>query len=202
MCKNNIKNSSLEKIYQIVNKHNEEHPLWWQEFIENIILNPHITFINHTTLIITLYELNIQNLIILYHVLKSLKKEKLITKIINKQEFLIIHVNNDIVMEYLISPVKWINLIVYKYLSEKYDLNCLILSPNEEENLRFIYQGTVYHFYTQPKRQIQSNKYHKHIYLYKDAYIKYINLLDNHLKYVRNRTEFFKNFKEIIENNI
>lgn len=201
MYKNNIKNQSLKKIYYIINEINDEYPLWWQEFSENIILKSHITFINHTTLIIGIYELAIQDLIILYNILKHFKKNKLLTKVINKKEFLIIHVNNEKTMEYLINPVKWLNLVVYKYLSEEYDLNCLILEPEKNETLRFIYRGTVYHFYTEPLEEIKSNKYHKYVYLYKDMYVKYVNLLDNQLKYVRNRHDFLKNFKEIIEKN-
>lgn len=199
MYKHSIVDNSIASLYQIINEINETHPLWWQEFLENIIHNPKVTFINHTTIIIGLYELGKTEIMILYNVLKKFKKEQLLTKVINKKEFLIVHFKNLEIMEYIISPIKWLNLVVYEYLSEEYETCNLILNPDTEETLRLIYQGTIYHFLTDPSKVYKSNKYHKYIYLYNNLYVKHLNLVDNHLKYIRNKQEFIKKFKTILE---
>lgn len=198
MYKNNIIDSKIKSLYQIINEINETHPLWWQHFVENIIGNRKITFINQTTIIIALYELNVQDVIILYNILKMFKNNKLIDKVINKKEFLIIHINNYDIMSYLIEPSKWLNLVVYKYLTDHYDVNYLELG--KEESLKFTYHGTVYHIFTNPVNEYKSNKYHKYIYLYKDLYIHHLNKIDNKIKYLRCKEEFMKNFRLLIEN--
>ncbi len=198
MYKNNIIDSSIASLYQIINEINDTHPLWWECFVDNILGNSKATFINQTTIIVGIYELNVQEVIILYNILKKFKNYKLIDKVINKKEFLIIHINNQEVMSYLIEPSKWLNLVVYKFLSEYYNINTLQIET-PDESLKFIYQGTVYHFFTNPKREYKSNKYHKYVYLYKDLYIRHINLIDNKLKYMRCKEEFYKNFQLMLE---
>ena len=189
MYPNNITNTYLASLYKIVNEINETHPLWWPEFI------------NDTTIIFGLYELKADEVIILYSILKKFKKEKLLVKVIYKREFLIVHFNNTEIIDYLIEPNKWLNLVVYKKISEKYNPSSLLLNPTEDETLRFIYQGTVYHFFTKPHKSYQSNRYHKYIYLYTNLQVKYKNLLDNHLKYLHNKDEFNKKFEVILEKN-
>jgi hypothetical protein len=197
-----ITNPNLISLYNIINELNETHPLWWQDFIENIVNNKQITFINNTTLIFGLYELEVNELVILYNILKKFKKGKLLTKVINKREFLIVHINDETIMEYLIDQNKWLNLILYKNLNEIYGANCLILNPTNEETLRFVHQGIVFHFFTNPTKIYKSNKYHKYIYLYYNLHIKHLNLLDNQLKYLRNKQEFNKKLNLILEKNI
>jgi hypothetical protein len=198
MYKNNIIDSSIASLYQVINEINETHPLWWECFVDSIIGNSKATFINQTTIIIGVYELNVQEVIILYNILKKFKNYKLIDKVINKKEFLIIHINNQEVMNYLIEPAKWLNLVVYKFLSEYYNINSLQIETTDE-SLKFIYQGTVYHFFTNPQKEYKSNKYHKYIYLYKDLYIRHLKLIDNKLKYIRCKEEFYKNFQLMLE---
>lgn len=199
MYKNNIVNMKIKYLYQLINELNEVHPLWWQHFIENIIGNTKVTFINQTTIIIALYELNIQDVYILYNILKKFKVFNLLDKVINKKEFLIIHIDNTQIMHYLTDSSKWLGLVAYKYLSDYYDLNYLELIEDEEEIVRFTYQGTIYHILTNPLNEYKSNKYHKYIYLYKDLYIQHLKKTDNRIKYLRCKEEFYKNFKLIIE---
>lgn len=199
MYKNNISDVKIKYLYQLINEINETHPLWWQHFIENIIGNSKVTFINQTTIIIAMYELNVPDVIILYNILKKFKSFKLLDKVINKKEFLIIHINNEEIMSYITEPSKWLNLVVYKYLSDYYDLNHLELCNNADETLKFTHLGTIYHIFTNPIREYKSNKYHKYVYLYKDLYIQHLNKLDNRIKYLRCKEEFYKNFKLIIE---
>ncbi|MBQ8293133.1 MAG: hypothetical protein IJX78_04970 [Bacilli bacterium] len=201
MFVNNIKDYNLASLFQVVNILNEKHPLWWQTFLEKVMFNSSVTFVNYTTLIIRIYDLEIHNLVILYNVLKLLKKYRLVNKVINKKEFLIVHLNDEKIISYLTDSKKWLNLVVYKYLSDVYDLNTLTLEPTEDENLRFVYQGTIYHIYTSPKEKMNSNKYHKYIYLYKDKGKTSSVLLDNELKYVRNKYDFIKDFKRLVEKN-
>ena len=39
-----ITNPNLISLYNIINELNETHPLWWQDFIENIVNNKQISF--------------------------------------------------------------------------------------------------------------------------------------------------------------
>ena len=201
MYKNNITDKKIKTLYQIINEINEIHPLWWQHFIENIIGNSKITFINQSVLIVTLYELKVQDIVILYNILKKFKNYQLLDQVINKKEFLIIHINNSEIRSYLIAQSKWLNLVAYKYLSEYPDISNLELCNNSEETLKFTHLGTIYHISTSPVKEFKSNKWHKYIYLYKDLQIKYLNKVEYQLKYLRCKEEFYKNLKLIIEKN-
>ena len=102
-------------------------------------------------------------------------------------------------MYYLTNSSKWLGLVVYKYISDYYDLNYLELINDQEEDLRFTYQGTIYHIFTNPLHEYKSNRYNKYIYLYKDLYLQHLSKTDNRIKYLRCKDEFYKNFRLIIE---
>lgn len=194
MYKENIFNHKIRKLYTVVNTIFDVHPLWWEIFIENIIHNPKITYINNTTMIISIYELDVTKVIILLEVLKEMKKSELV-KIINKREFLIIHIKDNEILEYLMSKTKWINLIVYKMLSEEYPNNKVYL----KNELIFIDNNKIHYLITDPTQEYILDENHEYTYLYKNLYIKHLGLLKKHLKYYADRTLFIKKFKEYLK---
>jgi hypothetical protein len=194
MYKENIFNHKIRKLYTVVNTIFDVHPLWWEIFIENIIHNPKITYINNTTMIISIYELDVTKVIILLEVLKEMKRSELV-KIINKREFLIIHIKDNEILEYLMSKTKWINLIVYKMLSEEYPNNKVYL----KNELIFIDNNKIHYLITDPTQEYILDENHEYTYLYKNLYIKHLGLLKKHLKYYADRTLFIKKFKEYLK---
>ncbi len=194
MYKENIFNHKIRKLYTVVNTIFDVHPLWWEIFIENIIHNPKITYINNTTMIISIYELDVTKVIILLEVLKEMKRSELV-KIINKREFLIIHIKDNEILEYLMSKTKWINLIVYKMLSEEYPNNKVYL----KNELIFIENNKIHYLITDPTQEYILDENHEYTYLYKNLYIKHLGLLKKHLKYYADRTLFIKKFKEYLK---
>lgn len=194
MFKENIFNLKIRKLYAIVVNVFNVHPLWWEVFIENIIHNQKITYINNTTMIISVYELDITKVIILFEILKEMKKKELV-KIINKREFLIIHIKDMEILEYLASKTKWINLIVYKMLSEEYPNNKVYL----KNELIFIDNKKIHHLITDPTKEYKSDGNHEYTYLYKNLYIKHFGLLKKQLKYYADRKLFIQKFKEYLK---
>ena len=194
MFKENIFNLKIRKLYAIVVNVFNVHPLWWEVFIENIIHNQKITYINNTTMIISVYELDITKVIILFEILKEMKKKELV-KIINKREFLIIHIKDMEILEYLASKTKWINLIAYKMLSEEYPNNKVYL----KNELIFIDNKKIHHLITDPTKEYKSDGNHEYTYLYKNLYIKHFGLLKKQLKYYADRKLFIQKFKEYLK---
>lgn len=195
MIKRNILKSGVQRLYVAINQIIETHPLWWGVFIEDIINNPKITYINNNSIIVCLYELEVSNIIILYEILKVLKKNFLIQKIFNKKEFLIIHIEEDEVLEYIKSANNWLYLVVYRILEEKYPNNKIYL----KDELIFVDKNIVYHFITNPQHRIVSNNNHRYVYLYKNMYKKHIGLLDDEIKYYFDKELFLKKFSEYLQ---
>lgn len=194
MYKENIFNHKIRKLYTVVNGIFDVHPLWWEIFIENIIHNPKITYVNNTTIIISVYELDVTKVIILLEVLKEMKRNELV-KIINKREFLIIHIKDNEILEYLMSKTKWINLIVYKMLSEEYPNNKVYL----KNEIIFIDNNKIHYLITDPTQKYIFDESHEYTYLYKNLYIKHLGLLKKQLKYYADKTLFIKKFKEYLK---
>ncbi len=193
MYRENIFNQKIRKLYTIVTSIFNVHPLWWEVFIENIIHNQKITYINNTTMIISIYELDTTKAIILFEILKEMKKKELV-KIINKREFLIIHIKDDEILEYLISKTKWINLVVYKMLSEEYPKNKVYL----KNELIFVDNNKIHYLITDPTKEYVSDETHEYAYLCKNQYLKHLGLLKKQLKYYADRTLFIKKFQEYL----
>ncbi len=189
----------LQPIYETIWEINYQHPLWWTVFLEDIILNNNISYINHTTIIVSVYDISEDNIIIFYEILKKMKINHLVNKVINKREFVIIHLRSELVMKYLTSHNRWLSIVTYGILLKKFSPNSLELSPNDKEDLKLLDRGTVYHFYTEPQEVIKSNRNHKYIYLYKELNRKYVNNLDYQVKYLWNYQEFWDNFKSCLE---
>lgn len=194
MFKDNIFDLQVRKIYYVITKIFQQHPLWWEVFVEDIVNNEKTTFINDTTMIISIYELPVSKVIILFNVLKELKRHDLLTKIINKREFLIIHINDKVVLDYLISTTKWINLIVYKMLNETFLENKIYL----KDEIIFVDDKRILYLITDPTHKYISDQKHQYIYLYKNKYIKHLGFIENHLKYYSNKTIFIEKFKEYL----
>ncbi len=196
-----ISNKNITNICEAVAKINRQYPLWWTVFLEDVILNKKVSYINHTTIIVSVYELSTQEVIILYEVLKILQNQRVVVKVINKREFVIIHFNDIDSMNYLTSKNKWLSLMAYTFLCKRYSKTNLTILTNTEEDLKLKIQGVVYHFYTEPSEKISSNKYHKYIYLYNELNRNCLKFLDYKFKYYQNANEFLKNFDMFIEDN-
>lgn len=194
MLRENIFNNYVRKLYYVVTTIFDTHPLWWEVFIENIINNQKITYINYTTMIISIYELDVTKITILFEILKLMKKKELILKVINKKEFLIIHLSDEVLLDYLTSKTKWINLVVYKILSEEYPSHKIYL----KDELIFVDNKVIHYFITDPSKKYQIDNKHQYIYLYKDAYKNNIGILDKQLKFYADRGLFIKKFQECL----
>lgn len=195
MIKKNIYKEGLQRLYFVVNHIIDIHPLWWEVFIEDIINNSKVTFINNNSIIIGLYELSVSNVIILYEILKILKKNLLIQKVFNKKEFLIIHILDDDVLEYLTNTNNWLKLVVYRILEEEYPNNKIYL----KDELIFIEKNTVYYLVTNPKAKMASQNNHKYVYLYKNMHLNHVGLLDEQIKYYFDKQLFLKKFREYLQ---
>ena len=109
-----IKLDILNKISNI----NKTTPGLWI-VVSNIFQNRKYTLILNNTLIISIYELTENKLIMLYKVLKQLITSEGIIKVINKKEFLIVKLKNDVVADCLTNCSLW-KLVDIKDILEKY----------------------------------------------------------------------------------
>ncbi len=128
------------------------HPGILKTFLYDIISNNKVSFLKDTTIIITVYELNVDEVVILYKVLKELRHIKAVEKVINKKEFLIVGVYSSNVMEYFNNPNKWYILALKKALDEMFTkTNSLVyyLNPPEENcDMAIKKQNKWYYIYT------------------------------------------------------
>ena len=128
------------------------HPGILKTFLYDIISNNKVSFLKDTTIIITVYELNVNEVVILYKVLKELRHIKAVEKVINKKEFLIVGVYSSNVMEYFNNPNKWYILALKKALDEMFTkTNSLVyyLNPPEKNcDMAIKKQNKWYYIYT------------------------------------------------------
>ena len=121
-----IKLELLKKI-SIINKTT---PGVWL-VVSNIIQNRKFTLILNKTLIISVYELTEKKLIMLYKILKELMKTKAITKVINKKEFLIVKLSNNLIIECLTNSSLWRLIDIKEIIDYNFPNTCSKLENNK-----------------------------------------------------------------------
>lgn len=105
-----IEEAFLIQINKIIN----QYPFKWHLFFYEIMQKKAITYFKDTTVIINLYSLNNKQVTILFEVVKELLKTKAITKVLYRQEFMIIHLYSHKIVEVLSSIGYW-QAISYYY---------------------------------------------------------------------------------------
>lgn len=94
------------------------YPFKWYEFINKIIGNRKITYFKDTTMIITIIDLEISKIKVLFEILKEYLKFKLIKKILYKREFIIVHFYSNKTKDVFEQPNLWISVMAYYMLKD------------------------------------------------------------------------------------
>lgn len=105
----------MKKTYELSLKY----PFKWYEFINKIMQDKIATYFKDTTMIINLMELELNQVKILFEILKEYLKLKLLKKIIYKKEFIIIHFYTEKTKEIFASPRLWLAINTYFILKER-----------------------------------------------------------------------------------
>lgn len=105
----------MEKSYYIGIKY----PYKWYEFIHKILSNKKITYFKDTTMIVSLLDLEIHQIKILFEILKEYLKDKLIKKVLYHREFIIVHFHNTKTISIFKSKYLWIAVFSYYMIKNK-----------------------------------------------------------------------------------
>ncbi len=99
------------------------YPFKWYEFINKIVGNRKITYFKDTTMIVTIVDLELGQVKILFELLKEYLKLKLIRKVLYKREFIIVHFYTNKTKDVFEQPNLWISIFSYFMIknSERYD---------------------------------------------------------------------------------
>lgn len=111
-------NEIEEKFIQDITDYIKMKPFIWNEITNKILYNRYITYVKDTTFIITLYEIEDNNLKSLFELLKELLRKGYVTKIIYKDEFIIVHLYSILITKILSSHNNWLIAITYSILSK------------------------------------------------------------------------------------
>lgn len=104
----------MKKCYELGTKY----PFKWYEFINKIIGNRKITYFKDTTMIVTIVDLELSQVKILFELLKEYLQLKLIKKILYKREFIIVHFYSIKTKDVFEQPNLWISVFCYFMLKE------------------------------------------------------------------------------------
>ncbi len=121
---NDLELNFMKKTYEI----GMSYPFKWYEFINKIIGNHKTTYFKDTTMIVTLIELELGQVKILFEILKEYLKLKLIKKILYKREFIIVHFHTLKTKEVFEQTNFWQSVFCYFTIKEYY--------PSLDVNLR------------------------------------------------------------------
>lgn len=142
-----LEQAFMKKTYEL----SISYPFKWYEFIHNIIDNRKVTYFKDTTMIVSLLELELSQIKILFEVLKEYLKLKLIKKILYKREFIIVHFHSVKTKEIWEIKNLWCSVTSYFMLKENYpDAKVYIrgvLQDNESKelvDLIFVFHQTIY----------------------------------------------------------
>lgn len=97
-------------------KFQSQFPFKWDFFVNDILSNPEITYFKDTTIIFNLESFSFEELPNLFHLLKMYLNYKIISKIIQKKEFIIAHFNSDFHMEFIKTPTLLLSFNLYNIL--------------------------------------------------------------------------------------
>ena len=119
-------------------------PFKWLDMMEHIFNNKSVNYVIDTTSVISTYLIPLKDLEHFYLFLRKLLLKGFVTKIIYKNEFIIIHYKNIFIKNSLCLDNRWILLVVYKLFNElnvkgEKHLYSLFKCDSKEEVLDFFY---------------------------------------------------------------
>lgn len=138
-----------EKFLKYLDELIETRPFWWHVFISKVINNPQVTYVKDSTMIITLVGLTTNVVNIIFEIVKSFLKLKVAVRVIKKKEFLIVHLHNKKITEFLKTKDKWLVIpfckmiktiypnydcfldVLWKTGSEKHQIDVCVTTPKE-----------------------------------------------------------------------
>lgn len=123
-----------EEFIRIISDYALRYPLMWQALQENVFGEPSITYVRDTTFIISTYLLDKNDAYWLFNLLKLLLRNGQVTKIIYKKEFIIVHLDNEFIVEVLTVRKKWLAIVNYQLLKENYIDNVYLNTIYEDHN--------------------------------------------------------------------
>lgn len=127
-------------------------PLKIYDFFEKIH-NTEITYIRDSTMIVSLFKLNKNEMKNIFEILKRFLRIKAISKIFYKKEFIIIHFYNDIISTILTKEKAWMYIDYYFIIKEKITQHvyyqAIIKKDKIEKNIEmFFYHNKKYYVFT------------------------------------------------------
>ena len=173
-------------------------------FLLDIIANNKISYLKDTTIILTVYEMKVDDVIVLYKILKDLKRLKAVEKVINKKEFLIIGVYSLKIMEYFNNPNKWYILALKQALDELFNksnsLVYYINPPDENCDMAIKRQNQWYYIHTSVLTLNNLSDKVIHAYICNGLRMRK-NMLENEsiavIKYYHNQTLFKREIEKM-----
>lgn len=123
-------------------------PFKWDFFVNDILSNQEITYFKDTTVILNLETFSFNELPNLFHILKMYLNYKIISKIIQKKEFIIAHFNSNFHMEFIKTPTLLLSFSLYHILEhanigEVY-LGAILLANNQKRIINLLIQDNDY----------------------------------------------------------
>lgn len=91
-------------------------PFAWNEITNKILYDRLITYVKDTTFIITLYAVKTNSLKYLFELLKELLRKGYVTRIIYKEEFIIVHLYSILITKVLSSYNYWLVALSYSVI--------------------------------------------------------------------------------------
>lgn len=181
----------MDKTYSIGIKY----PYKWYEFIHSIIHNQRITYFKDTTMIVTLLDLDMNQIKILFEILKEYLKVKLLKKVLYYREFIIVHFHNIKTTNILRNKCLWISMFAYYMIKDKlYNIDIHlqgIIRDNEHKDIvdLIIKHNNILYL-------ISSNKILDNIY----PNVRYVYLIDRLVNY-KTLPNYYKNIKFSLNQN-
>lgn len=99
----------MKKCYEL----GTTYPFKWYEFINKIVGNRKTTYFKDTTMIVTIVDLELEQVKVLFEILKEYLKLKLIRKILYKREFIIVHFYSTKTKDIFEQPNLWLSVFSY-----------------------------------------------------------------------------------------
>lgn len=114
-----IDKTEIDELFiKLSSKFQKQFPFKWDFFVNDILSNPEITYFKDTTAIFNLETFSFDELPNLFNILKMYLNYRIISKIIQKKEFIIAHFNSDFHMEFIKTPTLLLSLGLYNILKK------------------------------------------------------------------------------------
>lgn len=139
-----------------------QYPGKWIIFNQYILKEQKITYQKDNTLIINQYLLSDSKVNILYEILKKLKKEGIVTKVINEKEFLVIDFKDIDSLKIVLDESIWKLYYIKEYYKNYYDLYFKVYKKEHllyNKDIRLKLEGnTIYNLKTDKKYRYSYNE--------------------------------------------